>query len=99
MAKWLSLLGLAQRARKLVSGEDLVLSEVRKKTAKLVLVAEDGSDQTIKKMTSKCDYYNIPIRVVSNRYELGQSIGKAERVVIAVMDGGFAKKLLAQIDE
>ncbi|WP_062048771.1 YlxQ family RNA-binding protein [Bacillus sp. JCM 19034] len=99
MAKWLSLLGLAARARKLVTGEELVLTEVRKQSAKLVIIAEDGSDQTMKKVKSKCEYYNIPVRVVSNRYELGHSIGKAERVIIAVMDGGFAKKLLAQIDE
>ncbi|GAE29289.1 YlxQ family RNA-binding protein [Alkalihalobacillus hemicellulosilyticus] len=99
MAKWLSLLGLAARARKLVTGEELVLTEVRRSSAKLVLVAQDGSDQTKKRIMNKCEYYNIPIRLVSNRVELGQSIGKPERVVVAVMDGGFAKKLIAQIDE
>lgn len=30
--KWLSFLGLANRARKLISGEELVIGEVRKKS-------------------------------------------------------------------
>lgn len=33
--KWLSFLGLANRARKLISGEELVIGEVRKKKQSL----------------------------------------------------------------
>lgn len=41
--KVLNLLGLAQRANKLVTGEQLVLKQVRAKKAYLVFIASDGA--------------------------------------------------------
>ncbi|MGE6893630.1 MULTISPECIES: YlxQ family RNA-binding protein [Priestia] len=96
--KWLSFLGLANRARKLISGEELVIGEVRKKKAKLVLLAGDASDNTTKKVIDKCTYYQVPVRTVVDRYVLGEAIGKDARVVVAVMDSGFAKKLITMLD-
>ncbi|WP_377889204.1 YlxQ family RNA-binding protein [Alkalihalobacillus sp. R86527] len=97
--KWESLLGLAQRAGKLVSGEELVVKEIRRKHASLVLLADDASDNTKKKITDKAATYGIPVCIVAGRYELGHAIGKAQRVTIAVTDEGFAKKLFAILDQ
>lgn len=94
-----SLLGLAARARKLISGEELVLKELRKKKLQLVLLAADASEGTKKKVTNKCEYYKVPIRIIGDRSAIGQAIGKGERVVIGVIDNGFAKKLISLIDE
>lgn len=91
--KWVSLLGLANRARKVISGEELVIKEVRNGKAKLVLLSNDASANTEKKVTDKCSHYNVPLEVVENREQLGHAIGKDSRVVIAVLDEGFAKKL------
>ena len=44
------LLGLATRARKTISGEELVVKEIRSKKAKLVLLASDASQNTAKKI-------------------------------------------------
>ncbi|MDR2465677.1 MAG: ribosomal L7Ae/L30e/S12e/Gadd45 family protein, partial [Streptococcaceae bacterium] len=41
--KLLNLLGLAMRAKKLSSGEAIVLEEIRRQKAKLVFVANDAS--------------------------------------------------------
>lgn len=97
--KWMSLLGLANRARQCVSGEELVVKEVRSQRAKLVLLSEDASDNTTKKITNKCTSYNIPVRRVSDRYQLGKAIGKPHRVTVAVLESGFAKKLMTLLDE
>lgn len=59
--KILQFLGLATRARKLVTGEELVISEVRRGNAKLVIVAEDASENTRKKLHDKCNSYNVPV--------------------------------------
>ncbi|WP_110929452.1 YlxQ family RNA-binding protein [Bacillus massiliglaciei] len=96
--QWMSLLGLANRARKLISGEELVVKEIRSKKAKVVLLALDASQNTEKKIIDKCTYYQVPIRRVENRYILGQAIGKEARVVAAVLDEGFAKKLRTLLD-
>ncbi|MBA4536230.1 YlxQ family RNA-binding protein [Bacillus aquiflavi] len=96
--KWLSLLGLANRAQKVISGEELVLKEVRSGRAKLVILSLDASINTTKKITDKCKSYHVPCTSVENRYLLGQAIGKEARVVVAVLDKGFAKKLLEMLD-
>ena len=88
-------LGLANRARKIISGEELVLKEVRSGKAKLVLLSEDASVNTTKRITDKTTYYNVPMRKVENRQQLGHAIGRDERVVVAVLDEGFAKKRVA----
>ena len=90
-------MGLASRARKIISGEELVLQEIRRQTAKCVLIAEDASEGTRKKITDKCHYYHIPLIQVDERNVLGSAIGKEQRVVIAVCDSGFAKKMMSYI--
>lgn len=96
--QWMSLLGLANRARKLISGEELVIKEIRSGKAKLVLLAEDASSNTEKKISDKCGFYKVPIKRVKNRSCLGQAIGKEERVTVAVLDEGFARKLQTLLD-
>ncbi|MGE8204043.1 YlxQ family RNA-binding protein [Heyndrickxia sp. NPDC080065] len=92
-SKALSLLGLANRARKVISGEELVVKEIKNGRAKLVLLSKDASENTAKKIQDKCQFYQVPIKWISNRELLGTAIGKESRVVVAIMDLGFAKKL------
>jgi ribosomal protein L7Ae-like RNA K-turn-binding protein len=96
--QWASFLGLANRARKVISGEEFVVKEIRSGRAKLVLLAEDASVNTTKKVQDKCLSYNVPLRKVTDRYALGHAIGKDARVVVAVTDEGFAKKLMTMLD-
>jgi ribosomal protein L7Ae-like RNA K-turn-binding protein len=96
--QWMSLLGLANRARKIISGEELSVKEIRSGKARLVLLSADASENTKKKITDKCRSYEVPIKFVEDRYLLGQAIGKEARVVVAVMDDGFAKKLITLLD-
>ncbi|WP_187355309.1 YlxQ family RNA-binding protein [Paenibacillus tengchongensis] len=91
MSKALSYLGLAMRAGKIVTGDESVLKAVRSSEAKLVVLAGDASDNTQKKFRDKCGTYDIPLVIASDRDELGASIGKDQRVVLAVTDKGFAE--------
>ncbi|TLS37369.1 YlxQ family RNA-binding protein [Pseudalkalibacillus caeni] len=94
-SNWESILGLAQRAGKIISGEELVVREIRRKKARLVLLAGDASENTKKKITDKAHYYKVPVVFVDNRASLGHAIGKEHRVTAAVLDEGFANKLIA----
>jgi len=91
-------LGLAMRAGKLVTGEEGVMNAIRSGDAKLVILSADASDNTQKKYRDKCQFFNVALLECSNRDELGESIGKVERVVIAVTDLGFAR-LIEKIQE
>lgn len=97
MNKVLQLLGLAMRAGKIVSGEELVLKEVRSGNARLVILAIDAAKNSEKKMTDKCATYNVPILRYGSRTELGNAIGKEERVILAITDSGFANSIQKQV--
>ncbi|CAG7623910.1 YlxQ family RNA-binding protein [Paenibacillus allorhizosphaerae] len=89
-------LGLAMRAGKVITGEEMVIQSVRGGEAKLVIVAEDASENTLKKINDKCSYYGVPLLLTGQREQLGDSIGKEARVAIAVTDAGFARMLMKQ---
>lgn len=95
---WMNLLGLMQRARKIVTGEELVVKAIQKKHVVFVIIAADASDNTKKKVTDKCRYYQIPYTFFENRYAIGQAIGKAERVTVGLIDEGFANKFRSLIE-
>lgn len=92
----LSLLGLASRARMISSG-DILLNDIRKKKVSLVLVAQDASDNTKKKYTDKCSYYQIDIRIIGKIDELSHAIGKNNRVAIGIKNDGFANKIKSKL--
>jgi ribosomal protein L7Ae-like RNA K-turn-binding protein len=93
MDKALRLLGLAMRAGKVVSGEEIVLAAIRSGEAKLVFLSTDAAKNTEKRVTDKCSSYQVPLIRAATRQELGHAIGKGERVVVAVTDEGFARSL------
>ncbi|ALS27591.1 ribosomal L7Ae/L30e/S12e/Gadd45 family protein [Paenibacillus cisolokensis] len=97
MNKGLARLGMAMRAGKLATGDDTVLRAVRQGNARLVIVSADASDNTKKKFRDKCEFYGVPIAEAFSRFELGQAVGKGERVVVAVLDEGFAKLIGSQL--
>ncbi len=94
----MSLLGLANRARKIISGEELTVKQIQSGKARLILLSADASANTTKKITDKCNSYEVPYKLVENRHLLGQAIGKEARVVVAILDDGFAKKLVTLLD-
>lgn len=94
MDKVLQLLGLAMRAGKVVSGEEMVIEQIRTGKAKLVFISTDIAKNSEKRIKDKCASYGIPLYEYKTRYDLGRAIGKGERVAIAVIDSGFARSFV-----
>lgn len=90
---YLNILGLAYRARKCTTGESLIIKDIQARKVRLLLLASDIGEQTKKRLTDKCNSYQIPYIEVDDRVTLAKAIGKQERVAIAILDEGFAKKL------
>lgn len=89
-SKELSLLGLAAKAGKVVSGEFATEKAVKSGKARLVFIAGDASDNTKKNFTDMCTHYEVPLYVVSSKEELGNAIGKDYRASVGVTDENFA---------
>ena len=93
-ARIYSFLGLAQRAGKLVSGDDSTMLDIKKNRVKLVIVAEDASNNTKKLFKDKTSFRNIACITYSTKLQLGLAIGKAPRAVMGIKDTNFANKIL-----
>lgn len=89
-----SMIGIAQKAGKLASGEFSAESSVKSGEAKLVIIAGDASDNTKKLFNNKCKHYGVPVMEILTKEELGHSIGKEYRAVAAVLDKGIAEAIL-----
>ena len=90
--KLANLLGLAQRAGRIISGEELTVKAIQEGKADLVFLAQDAAPNLIKKITDKSRYYQVEVSTVFSTLELSSAIGKA-RKVLAVTDAGFTKKM------
>ena len=97
--KVLSLLGIAEKGRKLASGEFQTLEAVKSGKAKLVILAQDASDNTRKKFTDKCTYYGVNLISYSDKTGLGAAIGKDLRSVLAVCDKGLSVAVIKKFEE
>ena len=91
----LSYLGLCMKAGMLKTGEEAIKSAIRSGLAQLVVVAADASDNSKKMYADKCAFYRIPLKVLLDRDDISRAIGKPNRPAVAIVDGGFAKAMLA----
>ena len=94
----LSMLGLATKAGKIASGEFSVEKAVKSNKAYLVIVSADASDNTKKMFTNMCTFYKVPIYFYSNKEAIGNAIGRLTRASVAVLDEGFAKSLVKNLN-
>ena len=91
--KYLNLLGLAYVAKGIVSGETLIKSIAANET-KLVVIANDASANTKKKITDKCHFYHVDYFIVDENIEtISKAVGKNNRVALGITNQGFAKKI------
>ncbi len=89
----LAMLGLAEKARKVVSGEFSVEKAVKCGSAWLVIVAEDASDNTKKMFTNMCEFYECDLVFYGTKDDLGAAIGKQFRASVAITDENLALAL------
>ncbi|MGG5368680.1 hypothetical protein IGK47_002682 [Enterococcus sp. AZ007] len=90
------MLGLAMRAGKLITGEEMTINEIRRNKVKLVIVTTDASENTQKKVSDKSKYYQTTYFIEFTQGEILGAIGKP-RKVIGVLDQGFANKIMTLI--
>ena len=93
--KFLGMLGLAKRAGKVQTGEDICSKAVKSGVSKLIIVACDASDNTKKSITDSCKFYKTKFV----KAELGKFTGADSRAVVSVNDDNFAKAILDRLND
>lgn len=95
--KIISLVGLATKAGKTVSGEFATEKAVKEHLATLVIVSEEASDNTKKKFTNMCEFYKVPICFYGTKASLGSACGKEFRASLALTDQGLSDAIMKQV--
>ena len=97
--KFAGLLGIAMKAGKVTAGTELVTDAIRagspKKCPQVVFLASDASENTKKRVTNCCGYYEIPLHAVTlTTGMLGAAIGKSGAIsAVGITDKGLADAL------
>lgn len=86
----MTILGFAQKAGKIASGETAAEQVISRNKACLVLVARDASVGTTTKFVELCLKNKIPVFKAGSKVELGNAIGRSPRSCIAFLDNSFA---------
>ncbi len=89
------LIGLAARARKLQSGAFAVEKCLKSGKAKLVLLDEGASENTVKQFVGLCRRASVPIALLA-RGELGDILNSA-KICAVISDENFAGPLLNEL--
>ena len=93
----MNMLGLIQRAGRVISGDALSEQALRSDRADLVLIDSDASANTYDKYRSLCEKHGAAlIRIEPGR--LGQAIGRPERMVAVLRIGPMEEKLMTLLE-
>ncbi len=97
--KALSLLSLAKKAGKVVSGEYSTEKTVKSGKAFLVVIAQDASANTRKKFADMSTFHEVPLVYIASKERLGRTIGKEYRASLAVLDENFSEAILRTLNK
>jgi hypothetical protein len=93
--KVVSLLGLARRARKVVSGAEAVESAMRRRKARLILTAIDASIDSVERVRALARATGTVCHRLLSKDELGAAVGGAPRSCVVVTDPHFSDALVS----
>lgn len=91
-------MGFAAKAGALQTGYNTSLLLIKRRKVRLLIVAEDASDNTKKKMTQKCASNNVECRIFGTKESLSHVTGKKESSVFILTDRNFSKIIREEID-
>jgi ribosomal protein L7Ae-like RNA K-turn-binding protein len=96
--KFLGMLGLAKRAGKIQTGEEICSKAVKSGISRLIIVACDASENTKKSITNSCKFYGVQYVEQCTKAEIGKFTGADSRAVVSVNDDNFAKAILDRLN-
>ncbi|VYT73625.1 50S ribosomal protein L7ae-like protein [Clostridium tertium] len=99
MNKFFNFLGLAKRSGNIIEGYSKCDESRNKKAIFLFIISKDASESTKKKFKNHCLAKNIRVIEDFTKEELGNSIGREEVKILAILDKNMAKKLCTLYDE
>lgn len=93
------MIGMAQKAGKVSSGEFSAEKAIRAGHACLVVISEDASENTRKKFLNMASWRNVPVKFFLTKAELGRITGKGERSCLVITERGLAEAVKKALED
>ena len=77
-------LGIARRAGAVFTGTEIIRDAIRRGKVRLVILAEDASENTKKRLKNSCDFYHVKLfetQLTMDRLSAGVGIGRLTSAV------------------
>lgn len=98
MEPFLDLLGMARKAGRLEVGEEPVGAAARAGKAKLLLLACDAAENTVRRANHFAEAGHVTaLTVPYTKGELGAAVGRGSCAMLALTDAGFAASLTGKL--
>ena len=91
-------LGLARRAGKLLSGYRTCAGSIGKGSIKLIILAEDTSQNTKDKFVSLCGRHKVPCEIYGTTDVLSEMTGLSGRGIYGITEVNFAEAMIKEIE-
>ena len=96
----LTMLGFAQKAKKLAAGEAAVENFLKREKIALLLLSGEATDNRKEFWMKQAEFYGVPIETVEiSKLDLGWAIGSSPKTIVGIMDGKMAEAVQKKIAE
>ena len=75
-----------------------LVNQMEKKKIRLLILAEDLSENSVKKMASAAEKHNVPCKIYGAGEQLSKITGNAGKGIFGITDENFAKVISDGID-
>lgn len=99
MNKLLRYLGLAKRSGNLISGYNTCIHYINKNRIKLLIIANDASDNTKDKFTQLALSKKVNCVIWGKKDELSHAVGTDNRSVFGIIDENFASAVASELEK
>lgn len=96
-SKPLRLLGLARRSGNLVAGYNTCIHYLNKNKIKLLIIAEDASENTKDKFIQLAYSKKVNYIIWGKKEKLSHSVGMENRNVLGIIDENFASAIVSEL--
>ena len=87
------MIGMANKANKIVSGEENLRQNIRQGKVKLIIIASDASENTKKRFSNSAKYYNIGYFIYLTKLDFKLCLAGKTRAVIGILDENFSNSI------
>ena len=93
-----SYLGLSKRSRNLISGYNSCIYGMKRGKIRLLILAVDLTENTIKKFERLAEAQGIPFRIYGTKETLSEMTGEVGRGIFGISDNNLAAAILKEMD-